>query len=137
MALRSQGTLLKAGDGAQPTESFTSIFQITGFRGPDGQAAEINTSHLESTRVEIIMGLADEGSITAALQWDPSEASHAQLIADRNNATLRNFEIHWTSTPVKISSLSAFVLRVARAVEVDQKVTAEVTLRITGEVVTV
>lgn len=133
MALKSQGIKLKMGDAASP-EVFTLIPAVVGFDGPDGEAAEIDVTTLDSTRKEFLMGLADEGRLTARFLFNPADTQHQALITNRNAQTAVNFKLDYNVTPAEIDSFSAYVLSVTRGGEVDNRVEGQFVLRITGEV---
>jgi hypothetical protein len=133
MALKAQGIKLKMGNGAS-TEVFTLIPDIVGFEGPDGEAAEIDTSTLDSVRKEFMMGLPDEGRIVARFLFDPADTQHQLLITNRNAQTAVNFKLDYNVTPAEVDSFSAYVLSVTRGGEVDGRVEGQFVLRITGVV---
>lgn len=132
-ALDSQGMVIQRGDGASP-EVFTTIPEVTEISGPGGQAAEIDVTDLSSTAKEFRMGLQDEGNITLALAWIPTNAVHSGLRTDRANQTLRNFKIIFTDSPQTTWSFSAFVLGLEISNSVDEVTRASVTLRVSGSV---
>jgi hypothetical protein len=57
-AIETQGFQLMIGNGDSPL-TYTEVKEITKFQGFDGQAAEIDTTHLRSTAKEYLMGLQD------------------------------------------------------------------------------
>ena len=132
--IESQGIELKSGDGGDPTETFTLVPQLISLDGPDGSAAEIDITTLDSVAREFAMGLKDSGSITAEGIYDPDNAQHAALRADWSARTLRNFEIEFTNDPATVLSFSAFVQNFSTSAAVDDVVRLSLTLRITGDV---
>lgn len=136
MALKTQGTLIEI---EEPLASGTwvALFEITGGDLYDGEAAQIDTTHLQSTRLEFLMGLPDEGTVTLRGNFDPSQASHALLRARRNGQTLSKFRVTWTDpAPATVDTFEAFVLRVSASGDVNNKWNLTTTLRITDEVTT-
>ena len=134
-AIRSQGVVLKRGDGGGP-EVFTAVGEITGFDGPSGSATVIDATHLASTAREKLMGLPDEGQFSFNLNLDPSDAQQIGLKDDRaaDPPVLRNFELVLTdAAPTKLS-FSAFVTEFSISGAQDDKVAASVTLEISGPV---
>jgi len=133
MALKSQGILLKRGDGGNP-ETFTAIAEVVDFNGPDGRAREIDVTHLASTAREVIVGLKDEGSFAFNGNLVPSDAAQTGLRTDRDGQVLRNFELHLSDNPATVLSFAAYVQQFAISAGVDDTVTVAVTLRISGVV---
>lgn len=132
--VNSQGTTLKVGDGAT-VETFTTVpgvTAVTGLRG--GQAQVIPVSTLSSTRVEKIMGLADEGQATVNLIYDPDDAQQAALETARANGTLKNFQVVLTDDTPSTLAFAGFVSSFSVDIGVDTVVTGTVTIEITGEV---
>lgn len=70
-ALESQGMTIARGDGATPTEVFTTIPEVKSISGPDGSANEIDVTDLSSSAKEFRMGLQDEGNITLDMMFIP------------------------------------------------------------------
>lgn len=132
-ALGTQGVVLKRGDGGSP-EIFTSVSEIAGFDGPDGTASEIDITHLSSAGKEYLIGLKDEGRITFDLNFVPTDAQQIGLRTDRSNRTKRNFRLELTDAgPTKLN-FAAFVMGFSISGRPDDKISARVTLRITGDV---
>lgn len=132
-AIETQGVEIKRGDGASP-EVFTKIAEIASFDGPGGSAAVIDATSLDSTAREKLMGLADEGQFSFEMNLVPDDTAQTGLRTDRTNRTLRNFEIALTDAAATTLSFAAFVLEFAISGAVDDKVTANCTLEISGAV---
>ena len=132
-ALKTQGTKIAVGDGASP-EVFTDIGDIEGWSGLDGQVTEIDVTDLDSTSKEFIMGLKEEGSFQVDLNWIPANAEQVSLRADMNAGTKRNFKVTGTDSPATVIIFAAFVTQFSMSGTKDDKVTASITLRITGAV---
>lgn len=132
-AFVAQGTLLKRGDGGSP-EVFTSIGEITDFSGPGGKAKIIDVTNLDSTAIEKLVGLPDEGTLTITLTWDPENAQHTGLRSDRAARVKRNFQMVFSDSGHATAAFAAFVLGYTIAGKVDDKVTAKVDLEITGPI---
>ena len=132
-AIKSQGIEVKRGDG-QASESFTLIGEVVSIDGPGGQAQVIDVTHLKSTAKEKLMGLADEGQVSLGLNLVPGNAQQTGLRTDRDNQTLRNFQIVLTDSGTTTLSFAAFVLGFSISASVDAKVDASVTLEVSGAV---
>lgn len=134
-AIKTQGTLVKRGDGGSPSEVFTTIGEVRGFGGVGGgSSSEIDVTHFGSTAKEFLQGLKDEGEITVDCNFLPDDAQQQGMWADRTNATLRNFTITLTDSPATVFSLSAYVKAFEITGQYDDAVRATATLRVSGPV---
>lgn len=132
-ALESQGAVFKIGDGATPTEVFNAIGQVVSVSGiGSGSASEIDVTHLSSTAKEFLLGLKDEGEISVTLNLDTADTYQTQLRTARDNNTLTNFEFDLTEDTPTTISFAAYVKTFGIGVAVDDKITLEVSLRVTG-----
>ena len=133
-AIKTQGTLVKRGDGGSP-EVFTTIGEVRSFGGLGGGAsAEIDVTHFGSTAKEWLTGLKDEGEITIDCNFLPDDTQQQGLWSDRTNATLRNFTITLTDSPATVFSFAAYVKSFEITGQYDDAVRATATLRISGPV---
>ena len=130
-ALKSQGVALKRGDGGG-TEVFTTIGEVFSITGPGGSATVIDATHFQSTAKEKIMGLPDEGQVSLEMNLDPTDAEQTGLRSDRDAQTLRNFQLVLTDGGSTTISFSAYVMTFSISMAVDDKITASVTLEISG-----
>lgn len=131
--LKSQGVVLKRGDGGSPTEVFTAIGELTAISGVGGgSASEIDVTSLASTAKEFILGLKDEGEVSLSLNLDTADTMQTGLRTDRDNNVARNFEMDLTDSGPTTISFTAFVKSYNLGVATDTQITLEVTLRLTG-----
>lgn len=131
--LKSQGVVLKRGDGATPTEVFTAIGELTSIGGVGGgSASEIDVTNLSSTAKEFILGLKDEGEVSLSLNLDTADTMQTGLRTDRDSNIARNFEMVLTDSGPTTISFTAFVKSYNLGVAVDSQITLEITLRLTG-----
>lgn len=130
-AVRTQGSLLKRGDGAG-SEVFTTIAEIQGMTGlGSGEAKEIETTSLDSTGVEMLIGLADEGTMQADCNYVPSDAVQEALYADRTAGTLRNFQVILPGA-VKTFHFAAYVKSFGLDGKANDAWRGKISLRISG-----
>lgn len=133
-ALKSQGVVLKRGDGATPTEAFTTITDLTGISGVDGGSnTEIDVTDLNSTAREFILGLKDGGSATLTGFLNTASTELMGLRTDRANSTIRNFKLELTEGTPTVISFSAIVTAFTIDCQVDSAISLSITLRITGD----
>ncbi len=138
-ALPTQGILVKVGDGATPTELFTTIAEVTGFSGPTTEANEIEVTTLSSTAKEFISGLVDNGEVTLEVNAVPSDTQHNQIRSDISAGTVRNYQIDFNDMPDGGSNpttyvFAAFVKSFPFSAAADDKLSGTITLRISGAI---
>jgi hypothetical protein len=149
--LRTQGTELWYVSG--PT-AVTKVGNITAFGDFGKQANDLPTTNLDSTAVEKIPGLPDNGDATLTINVDPSSAAHAYLNSIAGTATRVEFCIGYSDGTTPPTALaSAIVQPVAanrtsdkflagvksfrKSVGVDSIVSVSVALSISGAITTV
>lgn len=132
-AIESQGITIAISVGASPT-SFSTIANVTGFKGPGGSASVIDVSNLASTAKEKLMGLPDEGQFTLDLNFDPDAATHQALRDARKNRTPCEFKITFTDSTPTTAQFNGYVLGFEVSGAVDQQVKAACTIEIDGPV---
>lgn len=135
-ALPTQGITVKVGDGATPTEVFTTIAEVTGFDGPTTEANEIEVTTLSSTAKEFISGLVDNGEVTLNVNAVPDDSQHRQIRNDIEAGTVRNYQIDFNdgTTTNTTYTFAAFVKSFPFSAAPDDKLTGTITLRITGSI---
>lgn len=131
-ALKSQGVVLKRGDGGGP-ETFTAIGEVVSIGGlGSGSSSEIDVTNLASSAKEFLLGIKDEGSISLALNLDTADTMQTGLRTDWSGGTLRNFQLDLTDSGPTTISFSAYVQTFAISMAVDDKISLEVTLRVSS-----
>lgn len=98
VALSAFQTLVQIGDGATPTEGFTTIAELRNISGPSMSADVIDvTTHNTSTPFRrFISGLIDGGEINLDINFVPQDPTHSYstgLLSDFLNRTRRNFAL--------------------------------------------
>lgn len=137
MAVLGFGVLLKKGDGASP-EVFTSIAELTGLSGPGLSMDTVEATHTGSSGNyrEYIAGLLDAGEVSFDVNFLPADSTQDEstgLLADKKNRTLRNFQIVWPDSGNTTWSFAAFVTSFEPSSPIDDRMTASVTLKISGD----
>ena len=108
-AMTTEGVELRRGDGGNP-EVFTLVAELTDFDGPGGSAAIIDVTHFQSLAKEKRAGLPDEGQFTFNANFVASDLQQQGMVSDRNNRTVRNWELHFTDTPKTVAEFAALVM---------------------------
>ena len=138
MGIAAFGTLLKIGDGGSPTESFTTIAEVTDISGPElGLDTEDITNHSSTGGwEEVIPTILRSGEVSFEINYDPAGATHdasTGLIADMVAKTKRNFQLIFPDTGTTTWSFSAYVTKFAPSEPVAGKLAASVGLKISGQ----
>jgi predicted secreted protein len=137
-AISGFGTLLKLGDGATPTEGFTTIGEVKDIGGPDLKLNTADVTNHSSTDgwKEKIGTLLEGGQVAFKVNFIPTTATHSfstGLIKDMVNRTKRNFKLVFPDTGATTWTFAALVTQFKPNEPVDGALEADVTLDITGK----
>jgi predicted secreted protein len=132
------GTLLQQGDGGTPTESFTTVAQVSNISGPGLSMDALDVTHHSSTAGwrEFIGGLMDGGEVTVDIFYDPVAGTHdgsTGLIKDMEDRTVRNFQLVFPDAGTTTWSFAALVTGFEPSAPIDGSLTASVTLKLSGQ----
>jgi len=134
-AIPAFGTKLKRGDGGAP-ETFTDVAEVTDLSGPELSAEESDvTNHSSGSATpwrDIIPTLLDAGEVSLSLSFLPGTQGHKNLLSDFLNRVKRNWQLVFPDSVQTTWSFSAYVMSISPAEPVDEALTAELTLRVTG-----
>lgn len=136
LAVSSEGTLLKMGDGAGP-EVFTAIAEVRDIGGPAlAQGTEEVTHHGSGGWREFIATLKEGGEVTFQVNVlnDATQGPGSGLLDAFDDGEAHNFQIVFpTATPLT-ADFAAIVTGFTPDAPVEGALTADATLQITGEV---
>lgn len=90
MTIDAQGSTLQVDDGTPGTPD-VAIGKIKTFSGFDGEASEIDATHLTSTAKEKRLGLQDFGSFTADWQTSFSDSGQNVVRAAASSRAVKTF----------------------------------------------
>lgn len=130
-AIETQGTLVEIGNGDSPL-TYTEIKEVVDFMAFDGAAAEIDTTHLQSTAKEFLMGLQDFGNFTMNLNYLPADPGQDLVRAAKASREIQDFKITFSDSSE--ATFQGYVLSAPRSGGVDGKMDTSFTIRITGDV---
>lgn len=132
-AMIGYGTLLQRGDGATP-ENFTTVGEVLSITGPNLALNIVDATHMESPGAtqEFIPGLIDPGTITMNLAFVPSNTTQSNLVTDLKNRTKRNFQIVFPDTGTTTWSFAGYVTGWAVTAPINDRLTADVTVKVTS-----
>jgi hypothetical protein len=108
------------------------IGEQVSFTGPGGVAGTYQVTNLQSTRVEKRPSLPDEGDFSFECNLVPGDAGQQAILADKASRTVRVAFLELTDGTTL--TFNAYCVGFVISGGVDNKVSAAVTLAITGEV---
>lgn len=128
----TNGTVLKIGDGATPTEVFTAVGQITDWDGFDEKTNSINTRSLDDTHEEKEGGaVIDSGSTGFDILYD---LANTQASAIRSGlGTKKNFRMIMSNGTTQFA-FAAVITGFKTMGKKDDKLRAKVSLDISGAI---
>lgn len=132
-ALEAQGTKFYFGSTGSPND-FSAVPEIFSIGGPDGQSNWIDCTDLDSVAKEGRPGLLDNGSIRVGLNFLPDNAVHAAIKAAWIARTLKRGKLMFTDASATKWEFDMYVTGFQVRTEVDGKLVADVTFRITGDI---
>lgn len=113
---RQLGTLLKIGDGATPTEAFTTVAQLTRVGSPRWTNEVISfVDHSAAGRYkEKLTTWLDAGTVEVTGFWDPNDATHDDttgILESALDGAVRNFQVYFPQFSPTIEFEFAAVVR--------------------------
>lgn len=127
------GRTITAAGKATPL-SWTKIKNLVSYKGFDGQAGEIDTTDLDSTAKENILGLQDWGTFSFDVNKDFADPGQLALDAAKRTGAQKPFKLTLPNGRTKTFTASVKNSPLEGAVDALVKATG-VTLRISGDVV--
>ncbi len=91
-ATSTKHSKVQRGDGATP-ENFTTIAEVTGFKGPSAKATTIDVTSMDSDAMEFKPGLVDNGEVSIDFLFVGSDQQQQGLVADIAAGTMRNHRL--------------------------------------------
>ncbi len=111
LAKSTKGTTISIGNGDGPPETFDEIAEVTNFQMPGVTVNSIEVTHLKSTAIERIAGLADGDTVQFDVNFIASDAQQQELFTIAAAGTKKNFVVNLNdhvTTPTK-ATFEAFV----------------------------
>lgn len=130
-AIETQGFKLEIGNEDSPL-TYTEVSEITSFQAFDGQAAEIDVTHLQSTAKEFIMGLQDFGTLSVDVNYLTGDSGQDKMRAAKSTRVIQDFRL--TLSDLTTALFRGYVLSAPISGGVDAKVDGSFAIRITGAV---
>ena len=131
------GVLLKRGNGASP-EQFTAVAELINLGGPSLSMDTVETTHTSSTNKyrEFIAGLLDAGEVTFEVNWLPADATHKEatgFLADMKARIVRNYQLIWPDAGTTTWTIACLITGCEPAAPLEDRMTASITLKVTGD----
>ena len=135
IAIDAHGTLLRIDDG---TGSYTTIAEVTDIGGPSMSLDPIDVTSHDSIAAfrEFIGGLLDAGEVTLTINYVPTAGTHdatTGLIADMVARVVRNFKLVFPDSGTTTWTFAALITAFESAEPIDDKLSADVTLKLSGQ----
>lgn len=133
-AKSTKGVKLQRGDGGG-SEVFTTIAEVTNIKGPGEKAPQLDATSFDSTAMEFIAGLSDNGELTFDVNFVGSDAQQQGLRTDLRNGTLRNFKLilnDHATTPTTITFAAIVTAAPELSGSVNQVMKGSCSLKISG-----
>lgn len=125
-------TTYTSGGTATP-QTYTEIGEVKTWSGLDGQANEIDVTHIRSTAKEYRLGLQDFGNFQIDLNQIFGDAGQAALKAAKAAGTVKSCKITYPS--LNTQTFDALVKSFSTSGGVDNVLAGSVQFRVTGAVV--
>lgn len=127
------GTLFKRGNADGPPETFTTIAGVTSITPPALSKDTVDVTNMQSSDRfrEHISGLRDAGEASIEINFDPDSTEVANLITDYEADSARTYQILFESGADW--TFEGIVTGMTPAIPVDDKMTATVSLKVTGK----
>ena len=113
-----------------------AIGQVTNISGPGTDAADVDTTTMDSSSNfrTFVPGLIDPGELTFSLAYDPALTSHKRLAYYHGQRQTKAFKLyHGTTAAGDEDAFSGHVKSLGREIPMDNLITCDVTLKITGK----
>jgi hypothetical protein len=135
-ALSGYNTLLKIGDGGG-TEAFVTIAEVDNIRGPNFSLGIEDSTAITDLWEAIVPTVLSAGEVTFDINFLPTHVTHRGvgtwgLLNDMIDRTLRNFQLVFPDSGSTTWAFSAYITGFTPGASRTGKVTAAVTLRISG-----
>lgn len=131
-AVDAFGTTIGMGNGDGPPETFTNVADVTSIDVLDIDVDNIDATSHDSTGQwrEFVASLKDAGELSLDLNYDPS--AHGTLFSAIG--VEKNWQITLTDSGAAVVTFAAFINGFSAQAPYDDKLSATVTLKVTGAV---
>ena len=131
-AIEFQGTKLYIQTTGDSPTTYTQVKGLTSLTALDGQASQIDISDSDSTAREYLMGLQDNGSLSADFNWLPDDPGQLLMRAAKASRDIQDFRIVFSD--LGEATFKGFVLGAPISGAVDDKMTSSMSILVSGDV---
>jgi hypothetical protein len=119
-----------SGGTATPV-TWTQVKNINSIKFATGSRSELDTTNLDSTSKEFLLGLKDNGSVTGDIDVAIDDAGQIALRASLGSDAIKTFRV--TLPSAKVASFSGLVKKLDEGGGVDAKFTGSFEIKVTGD----
>ena len=115
--------------------TYAVIAEVKGVRGPGLSGGVIDVTSFDSTGVrEFVATLRDAGTLSFSVNYVPNGGGtgHQLLVTDLYNGSTVNFRLEFQFSPTVILAFSGIITGFEVSAELEQAVSANVTIKVTG-----
>lgn len=120
-----------ASGGTAVKQTMTAVGNIKDFNIDQDPPTEIDTTNLDSTRKEFMIGLAGSWTMNCAMDTDPTDTGQTELTKAQNDGLVRTFTL--TLASGKVFAGRGFVMNFGAAGSPDAVVNGTLAVRGTGQ----
>ena len=117
------------------TTGDANIGQIRSISGPGVSGSDVDTTTLDSSSNyrTFVAGLLDPGEVTINLVYAPTTVSHKRLVYYMSQRSTKGFKVYHGSTAGTEQTFSAYIKGMGREIPLDDLITGDLTLKVTGK----
>lgn len=117
------------------TTGSAEIGQIRSISGPGVSANDVDTTTLDSSSNyrTFSCGLIDPGEVTFGVVYDPTDTLHKRLAYYMGQRSSKTFTVYHGSSSGDSDAFSAYVKGMSREIPLDDLITCDYTLKVTGK----
>ena len=131
MAVSAHGTLLKMGDGALPTEAFTTIAEVGDISGPGLSRDMLEVTSHDSIYKAPVPGMISLSDVTFTINYTGATTQKA-LDTAAAKTTPTNFQLVSPLPTPETITFPAYVKEIGRESPVEGILTRQITLTVAG-----
>jgi Lambda phage tail tube protein, TTP len=114
--------------------AWTQIKNLTAAKGIDGSAKEIDVTNHDSTAVEILLGLQDNGQFSVTVDGDNADAGQVACQTARADGAIRTFKYVLPAGSLPTATFTGFVKKFDVDATINDKFKRSLDIRISGAV---
>lgn len=117
------------------TTGDAAIGQVLSLSGPGVDFPEVDTTTMDSSSNyrTSVPGLGNPGDVTISLMYDPGSVPHKRLAYYMGQRSTKAFKLYHGTTAADEDAFSAWVKSLGREIPMDNMITADITLHVTGK----